>query len=96
MSDDHQILKTCADLPPNERAAALGHIIYSMTLGRSDNTWQSRVPKSWAELDVEPKRFNILTIDTWIEHPELLKAWIDAVLVYRDCREGGSRAGPAR
>jgi hypothetical protein len=47
------------------------------------------VAESWNDLGAMPKEFNILTIDTWIEHPQLLEAWISAVNAYKKDRGRG-------
>jgi hypothetical protein len=91
MADDTEILKSYAKLPANERAAALAHWIYAKTTHRDDSEWTPRVAESWEAMNAIPKQFNILTIDTWIEHPELLQAWIDAVNDHRKQRLGSSR-----
>jgi protoheme ferro-lyase len=83
MGDDSEVLKSVMKLPANERAAALAHWIYTQTTHREDNKWTLRVAESWDVMDATPKRFNMLTIDTWVEHPELLEAWIEAVNDYR-------------
>jgi hypothetical protein len=88
MTDDTEVLKSYLKLPANERAAALAHWIYVQTT-RRDDKWSLRVSASWDTMDDAPRHFNILTIDTWADHPELLKAWIDAVNDYRKQRRGG-------
>jgi protoheme ferro-lyase len=82
MADDAEVLKSVEKLPANEQAAALAHWIYTQTTHRDDTTWSARVAEAWSALGPEPKRFNILAIDTWVEHPELLQAWINAVHDY--------------
>ena len=91
MADDREVLKSFMKLPANERAAALAHWIYAQTTRREDNKWSLRVAETWDAMDATPKQFNILTIDTWVQHPELLQAWIDAVNDYRRQRHGSSR-----
>jgi protoheme ferro-lyase len=87
MAKDVDILKPLMKLPPNERAAALAHWIYVETAQRGDNAWSLRVAESWDHLKPEPKEFNILTIDTWSKHPQMLEAWINAVNEYSQERE---------
>ncbi len=73
MAKDIDILKQFMTLPPKERAAALAHWIYVQTSHRDDNEWSVRVAESWNDLDATPKEFNILTIDTWTQHPNCWK-----------------------
>jgi hypothetical protein len=89
MDKDVDILEPFMKLPSNERAAALAHWIYAQTARREDNKWPLRVAESWNDLGAMPKEFNILTIDTWIEHPQLLEAWISAVNAYKKDRGRG-------
>ena len=56
-------------IPANERAAALAHWIYVQSTLKGDAGWQVRVAESWNDLDARAKEFNLLTIDTWAEHP---------------------------
>jgi hypothetical protein len=91
MTEDVDVLKSFMDLAPEERAAALAHWIYVQTSLRDDNEWPLRVAESWNDLNPGPKKFNILTIDTWSRHPKLLEAWVDAVNVYRTQRESDQR-----
>jgi hypothetical protein len=107
MAKAAQILRPFMKLPSNERAAALAHWIYVQTTQRGENRWNLRVAESWDSLDSEPKHFNVLTIDTWLEHPEVLDAWIAAVRACKKERAGtrpkrkagsrtAKRAGPAK
>jgi hypothetical protein len=83
MDKDAEVLKSLMRLPPNERAAALAHWIYVQTSRSGDSNWNTRATESWDSLDSVPKRFNVLTMDTWVEHPELLDAWVEAITAYR-------------
>jgi hypothetical protein len=89
MDKDAEVLKSFMRLPPNERAAALAHWIYVQTTRNSDSEWNLRVTESWDNLANAPKHFNVLTMDTWAEHPKLLDAWIEAITTYRRDRAGG-------
>ncbi len=86
MAKDTKILKPLMKLPSNERAAALAHWIYVQTTQRGENKWNLRVAAPWDKLDSEPKNFNILTVDTWLDHPELLDAWVAALRAYKNER----------
>jgi hypothetical protein len=87
MARDEAILESFMKLPPNERAAALGHWIYVQTARKGEDKWPLRVAESWSDLDAAPKELNILMIDTWSDHPQVLDAWLDAVNAYRKERD---------
>ena len=72
MTEDVDVLKSFMDLAPEERAAALAHWIYVQTSLRDDNEWPLRVAESWNDLNPGPKKSNILTIDTWSRHPQII------------------------
>ena len=87
MTEDIDVLTSVMDFAPEERAAALAHWIYVQTSLREDSKWPLRVAQSWNDLAPAPKEFNILTIDTWSKHPQVLEAWLEALNVYRAGRE---------
>jgi protoheme ferro-lyase len=93
MADDLDVLGPLMSIPANERAAALAHWIYVQSTRKGDARWQLRVAESWNNLDAKAKEFNLLTIDTWAEHPQLLEAWINAVNAYRKDRVNDQRSG---
>ena len=78
---DQEFLDSLHDLPPLERAAAIGHRIYVMTALRAG--WTLRVPEDWKDLSDETRRYNEESITTWGQSSELLERWLHAVFTVR-------------
>ncbi|MBC7780835.1 MAG: hypothetical protein H7125_12115 [Proteobacteria bacterium] len=84
------VLHAIEHLEPKERAAALGHWIYVRTAHRGKSDWALRVSDAWEDLDTEAREFNLASIETWAQTPEVLNAFVAAVSAYRKKIEGGS------
>ena len=82
MSEDTALLQQVRTLPARERAAALAHWIY-IKAGHAQNKWSMRVPDKWETLAPQAREFNLISIDTWAQSPEILKAWIEALEQHR-------------
>lgn len=85
MKTTEEILREVDALPGRERAAALAHYVYMKTAERVG--WGKRVPTSWAQLPQDAREFNVASVDTWVNEPELYRAWQQAL---REAGEGGS------
>jgi hypothetical protein len=77
LSSREEFLDRVARLTPIERAAAIGHRIYIMTAQQAG--WTLRVAEEWEDLTPEARQYNVASIATWIQSPELLDQWIHAL-----------------
>jgi hypothetical protein len=77
------VLQRTEHLPPRERAAALGHWIYVCTAHRGASDWTLRVSNAWKDLDAKARDFNLASIDTWAQSPEVLTAFVAAVAAHQ-------------
>ena len=83
MKTNQEILQEVAQLPARERAAVIAHYIYMKT---AENTgWGKRVPTEWNRLEPDAQEFNLASVDTWANEPDLYDAWRDAL---RQLQEG--------
>jgi hypothetical protein len=85
MKATQEILREVEQLPARERAAAIAHYVYMKTAERVG--WGRRVPTEWGQLPPDARDFNIASIDTWANEPDLYDAWRIAVQQLREGRE---------
>lgn len=79
MNKDNDILKATENYSPKERAAAIAHWIYSKTAKRDDSAWTTRVANAWNDIDPNAREFNLASIETWVNNPEVFEAWVEAI-----------------
>lgn len=83
MTKDNEILQQVCHLPAQERAAALAYWIYVKT-SHNDDDWSMRVSDSWENIEPNARQFNLMSIETWLRSPDVLKEWNKAL---EECRE---------
>jgi hypothetical protein len=88
MSEREEIVERIRNRSARERAAALAHWVYVRTTNRKDVDWELRVDSAWDALDEKAREFNMAAIDTWVQSPEVLTAWFDAITAYKNERRG--------
>jgi hypothetical protein len=74
---EQQLLEKVAGLPPEERAAAIAHLMYCEIA--EEFGWSVSLPKNWSDLDEKTRSFNIASARKWAKSPRVLSAWIEAL-----------------
>ncbi len=85
MSTSEEILEQTRNFSPKERAAALGHWVYSTT-AQETKDWNTRVPEEWSTLSPEAREFNLASVDTWVREEGVTQAWLEALQAYKEGR----------
>ncbi|MBL7688619.1 MAG: hypothetical protein JNJ49_11330 [Bdellovibrionaceae bacterium] len=82
MNTEKELLERLKSLSSRERAAALAHWIYMEASHRKG--WTTRVSDDWERLDEKAREFNFASTDMWAMSPDVLDAWIAAMIAYRN------------